>query len=160
MLYARGANITGDKAVLDYLNFLNFDAPEVVDDPRPAQVLIDEAVKAANNADVIVAAVGESRGMSHESSSRTDLNIPQSQRDLIKALKATGKPLVLVLMNGRPLSILEENQQADAILKPGSQVPKVATPLPTCCSATTTHRASCRSPSLAPLGRFQPITTT
>lgn len=55
--------------------------------------------------------------MSHESSSRTDLNIPQSQRDLIKALKATGKPLVLVLMNGRPLSILEENQQADAILE-------------------------------------------
>ena len=117
VIYARGANITGDKAVLDYLNFLNFDAPEVVDDPRPAQVLIDEAVKAANNADVIVAAVGESRGMSHESSSRTDLNIPQSQRDLIKALKATGKPLVLVLMNGRPLSILEENQQADAILE-------------------------------------------
>ena len=117
IIYARGANITNDKAVVDYLNFLNFDAPEVVDDTRPAQVMIDEAVKAAKDADVVVAAVGESRGMSHESSSRTDLNIPQSQRDLIKALKATGKPLVLVLMNGRPLSILEENQQADAILE-------------------------------------------
>ena len=117
LVYARGANITGDKEVLDYLNFLNFDAPEVVDDPRSPQVLIDEAVKAAKDADVVVAAVGESRGMSHESSSRTDLNIPASQRDLIKALKATGKPLVLVLMNGRPLSILEENQQADAILE-------------------------------------------
>ena len=55
--------------------------------------------------------------MSHESSSRTDLNIPSNQRDLIKALKATGKPLVLVLMNGRPLSILEEKEQADAILE-------------------------------------------
>ncbi|MDP9784449.1 beta-glucosidase BglX [Pseudomonas fluorescens] len=117
LIYARGANITGDKKVLDYLNFLNFDAPEVVDDPRPAQVLIDEAVKAAKDADVVVAAVGESRGMSHESSSRTDLNIPASQRELIKALKATGKPLVLVLMNGRPLSLLEEKQQADAILE-------------------------------------------
>ncbi|MGN8276482.1 beta-glucosidase BglX [Pseudomonas sp. SMN5] len=116
-IYARGANITGDKKVLDYLNFLNFDAPEVVDDPRPAQVLIDEAVKAAKEADVVVAAVGESRGMSHESSSRTDLNIPASQRELLKALKATGKPLVLVLMNGRPLSLLEEQQQADAILE-------------------------------------------
>ncbi|MCI0996774.1 beta-glucosidase BglX [Pseudomonas corrugata] len=116
-IYARGANITSDKKVLDYLNFLNFDAPEVVDDPRPAQVLIDEAVKAAKDADVVVAAVGESRGMSHESSSRTDLNIPASQRELIKALKATGKPLVLVLMNGRPLSLLEEKQQADAILE-------------------------------------------
>ncbi|WP_256830922.1 beta-glucosidase BglX [Pseudomonas sp. Pse1] len=115
--YARGANITSDKKVVDYLNFLNFDAPEVVDDPRPAQVLIDEAVKAAQQADVIVAAVGESRGMSHESSSRTDLNLPANQRELIKALKATGKPLVLVLMNGRPLTILEESQQADAILE-------------------------------------------
>lgn len=117
LIYARGANITGDKKILDYLNFLNFDAPEVVDDPRPASVLIDEAVKAAKDADVIVAAVGESRGMSHESSSRTDLNIPQNQRELIRALKATGKPLVLVLMNGRPLTILEENQSADAILE-------------------------------------------
>ncbi|WP_130929513.1 beta-glucosidase BglX [Pseudomonas sp. Sample_20] len=117
LIYARGANITGDKKVLDYLNFLNFDAPEVVDDPRPASVLIDEAVKAAKDADVIVAAVGESRGMSHESSSRTDLNIPETQRELIRALKATGKPLVLVLMNGRPLTILEENQSADAILE-------------------------------------------
>ncbi|MFJ2429644.1 beta-glucosidase BglX [Pseudomonas sp. NPDC087804] len=117
LIYARGANITSDKKVLDYLNFLNFDAPEVVDDPRPANVLIDEAVKAAKDADVIVAAVGESRGMSHESSSRTDLNIPENQRELIRELKATGKPLVLVLMNGRPLTILEENQSADAILE-------------------------------------------
>jgi len=117
LIYARGANITSDKKVLDYLNFLNFDAPEVVDDTRPANVLIDEAVKAAKDADVIVAAVGESRGMSHESSSRTDLNIPENQRELIRALKATGKPLVLVLMNGRPLTILEENQSADAILE-------------------------------------------
>ncbi|SDA90253.1 beta-glucosidase [Pseudomonas sp. NFACC15-1] len=117
LIYARGANITADKKVLDYLNFLNFDAPEVVDDPRPAQVLIDEAVQAAKDADVVVAAVGESRGMSHESSSRTELNIPASQRELIKAMKATGKPLVLVLMNGRPLSLLEEKQQADAILE-------------------------------------------
>jgi beta-glucosidase len=117
LIYARGANITSDPKVLGYLNFLNFDAPEVVDDPRSAQVLIDEAVKAAKDADVVVAAVGESRGMSHESSSRTDINIPPNQRELIKALKATGKPLVLVLMNGRPLSILEEKEQADAILE-------------------------------------------
>jgi beta-glucosidase len=117
LIYARGANITSDKKALDYLNFLNFDAPEVVDDPRPADVLIDEAVKAAKDADVVVAAVGESRGMSHESSSRTDLNIPENQRALIRALKATGKPLVLVLMNGRPLSILEEKDQANAILE-------------------------------------------
>jgi beta-glucosidase len=73
LVYAKGSNVTGDKAILDYLNFLNFDAPEVVDDPRPAAVLIDEAVKAAKQSDVVVAVVGESRGMSHESSSRTTL---------------------------------------------------------------------------------------
>ncbi|MFW0754544.1 beta-glucosidase BglX [Pseudomonas sp. H11T01] len=117
LIYARGANITSDPKILGYLNFLNFDAPEVVDDPRPAAEMIDEAVKAAQQADVVVVAVGESRGMSHESSSRTDLNIPGNQRELIKAIKATGKPLVLVLMNGRPLSILDEKEQADAILE-------------------------------------------
>jgi len=117
LVYAKGSNVTGDKAILDYLNFLNFDAPEIVDDPRPAAVLIDEAVKAAKQSDVVVAVVGESRGMSHESSSRTTLEIPASQRELIKALKATGKPLVLVLMNGRPLSIAWEREQADAILE-------------------------------------------
>ncbi|WP_191830961.1 beta-glucosidase BglX [Pseudomonas fluorescens] len=117
VIYAKGSNVTHDKAILDYLNFLNFDAPEIVDDPRPAAVLIDEAVKAAKQSDVIVAVVGESRGMSHESSSRTTLEIPAAQRELIKALKATGKPLVLVLMNGRPLSLSWEREQADAILE-------------------------------------------
>ena len=117
LIYARGANITDDQKIVDYLNFLNFDAPEVVNDPRPAQVMIDEAIKAAQQADVVVAVVGESRGMSHESSSRTNLDIPASQRALITALKATGKPLVLVLMNGRPLSIDVQQQQADAVLE-------------------------------------------
>ncbi|WP_342624371.1 beta-glucosidase BglX [Pseudomonas alkylphenolica] len=117
VIYAKGSNVTHDKAILDYLNFLNFDAPEIVDDPRPAAVLINEAVKAAKQSDVIVAVVGESRGMSHESSSRTTLEIPAAQRELIKALKATGKPLVLVLMNGRPLSLSWEREQADAILE-------------------------------------------
>ncbi|CAG8866681.1 Beta-xylosidase [Pseudomonas fluorescens] len=117
LIYAKGANVTHDKAIVDYLNFLNFDAPEIIDDARPAAVMIDEAVKAAKQSDVVVAVVGESRGMSHESSSRTTLEIPASQRELIKALKATGKPLVLVLMNGRPLSLAWEREQADAILE-------------------------------------------
>jgi Beta-glucosidase-related glycosidases len=117
LIYARGANITDDQKIVDYLNFLNFDSPEVTNDPRPAREMIDEAVKAAQQADVVVAVVGESRGMSHESSSRTSLDIPASQRALITALKATGKPLVLVLMNGRPLSIDLQQQQADAVLE-------------------------------------------
>ncbi|WP_314410069.1 beta-glucosidase BglX [Pseudomonas kuykendallii] len=117
VVYERGANITDDAHVVDYLNFLNWDAPEVVQDPRSPEEMIANAVKVASQADVIVAAVGESRGMSHESSSRTSLSIPASQRALLKALKATGKPLVMVLMNGRPLQLNWAQANADAILE-------------------------------------------
>lgn len=117
LLYARGANVTDDPAMVEYLNFLNWDNPEVVQDPRPAEEMIAEAVAAAEQADIIVAAVGESRGMSHESSSRTSLQIPASQQALLRALKATGKPLVLVLMNGRPLALGWVQANADAVLE-------------------------------------------
>lgn len=117
ILHARGANITDDAHIVDYLNFLNWDEKEVVQDPRPAAEMIAEAVRAAEQADVVIAAVGESRGMSHESSSRTTLEIPASQRALLEALAATGKPLVLVLMNGRPLALGWEQAHADAILE-------------------------------------------
>jgi len=117
VIYARGANITDDKRIVDYLNFMNWDAPEVVQDKRSPQAMIDEAVKAAQHADVVVVAVGESRGMSHEASSRTSLSIPDSQMALLKALKATGKPLVLVLMNGRPLDLNWAREHASAILE-------------------------------------------
>jgi len=117
IIHARGANITDDAKMVEYLNFLNWDNPEVVQDPRSAQEMIAEAVAAAEQADVIVAAVGESRGMSHESSSRTSLQIPASQQALLHALKDTGKPLVLVLMNGRPLNLGWAQANADAILE-------------------------------------------
>ncbi|RYY75189.1 MAG: beta-glucosidase BglX, partial [Comamonadaceae bacterium] len=117
VLYARGANLTSDEEIVKYLNYLNWDSPEVTQDKRSAAAMIAEAVKAARRADVVVAAVGESRGMSHESSSRTSLDLPASQRALIRALKATGKPLVLVLMNGRPLALQREQKEADAILE-------------------------------------------
>ncbi|HEY1225968.1 MAG TPA: glycoside hydrolase family 3 C-terminal domain-containing protein, partial [Ramlibacter sp.] len=117
LLYARGANVTNDPALVEYLNFLNWDAPEVTQDRRSPQAMIDEAVATAKQADVIVAAVGEARGMSHESSSRTRLDLPESQQALLKALKATGKPLVLVLLNGRPLTLGWERENADALLE-------------------------------------------
>ncbi|ENE6944443.1 beta-glucosidase BglX [Salmonella enterica] len=114
ILYAKGANITNDKGIVDFLNLYE-EAVKI--DPRSPQAMIDEAVQAAKQADVVVAVVGESQGMAHEASSRTNITIPQSQRDLITALKATGKPLVLVLMNGRPLALVKEDQQTDAILE-------------------------------------------
>nr|WP_177429542.1 MULTISPECIES: beta-glucosidase BglX [unclassified Pseudomonas] len=117
LLYAVGANVTDDAHVINYLNQLNWDRPEVVLDKRTPQAMLEEAVRVASQADVIVAAVGEARGMSHESSSRTRLDLPDSQQALLRALKATGKPLVLVLMNGRPLALGWEKENADAMLE-------------------------------------------
>jgi len=117
VLYAKGANITDDKNVLTFLNHIILDRKEVDIDSRPASDMIDEAVRIARQSDVIVAAVGEARGMSHESASRATLDIPATQRALLDALKATGKPLVLVLMNGRPLDLRREQVQADAMLE-------------------------------------------
>lgn len=117
LLVARGANVTDDPEIVALLNNLNWDTPEIVQDPRPPQVMIDEAVALAGQADVVIAAVGESRCMAHESSSRVSLDLPGSQRALLKALKATGKPLVVVLMNGRPLAITWEKDNADAMLE-------------------------------------------
>ncbi|EXF44554.1 periplasmic beta-glucosidase [Pseudomonas sp. BAY1663] len=117
LLHARGANVTDDPHMVDYLNQLNWDVTEVVQDPRSPAEMIAEALAVAQKADVIVAAVGESRGMSHESSSRTSLQLPPSQQRLLEALKETGKPLVLVLMNGRPLELGWAKANADAIVE-------------------------------------------
>lgn len=156
ILYAKGANITNDKDIVDFLNLYE-EAVKI--DPRSPQAMIDEAVQAAKQADVVVAVVGESQGMAHEASSRTNITIPQSQRDLITALKATGKPLVLVLMNGRPLALVKEDQQADAILETRvCRGRKAATPLPMCCLAITTRQANCRSPSRVRWDKFRSIT--
>ncbi|MHC8403754.1 beta-glucosidase BglX [Pseudomonas sp. TMB3-21] len=112
LIYARGVNLTEDLEVIKYLGM-----SEVDNDPRAAADMIDEAVKVAQQADVVIAVVGEPRSMSHEAASRTSLDLPGRQSELITALEATGKPLVLVLMNGRPLSIGKEQKQVDAILE-------------------------------------------
>ena len=112
--YAKGTNIADDQQLLDRLQAHGGDL-EI--DKRSAEDMIKEAVQVAQAADVIVAVVGESQGMSGEAASRADLGLPGQQLALLKALKATGKPLVLVLMNGRPLALPWENQHADAILE-------------------------------------------
>lgn len=114
LLYAKGANVSDNKGIQDFLNMYE---PAVVVDPRSPQAMIDEAVEKARQADVIVAAVGEAQGMAHEASSRSNLMIPPSQQKLLAALKATGKPLVIVLMNGRPLTLVDEDRMADAMLE-------------------------------------------
>lgn len=80
------------------------------------QQLLAEALRTAVRADVIVAAVGECAEMSGESPSRTNLEIPDAQQDLLKALVKTGKPVVLLLFTGRPLVLNWENEHVPAIL--------------------------------------------
>jgi len=83
---------------------------------RTKPQLLDEALSVAAQADVIVAAVGESAEMTGESSSRSSIEIPQAQKDLLAALLKTGKPVVLVLFTGRPLALKWENENIPAIL--------------------------------------------
>ena len=78
---------------------------------------IDEAVEIAKQSDVIILVAGETPEMSAEAHSRTDLTLPGKQLALAQALRATGKPLVVVLANGRPLVIPWLNAHADAILE-------------------------------------------
>ena len=85
-------------------------------DNRPKEVLLKEAVDIANKSDVIVLAIGESAEMSGESSSRTEIDIPQSQVDLLNELKKTGKPIAVVLFTGRPLALTNVKDTPDAIL--------------------------------------------
>ena len=91
---------------------------EIVDQAitQQEQSLIDEAIKKGKEADVIIAVMGEDETMVGENLSRTSLDLPGRQRDLLKALKKTGKPVVLVLIHGRPLSINYAQQHLDAIL--------------------------------------------
>lgn len=113
ILYAKGANIVDESA---YAKKINVFGPKVNIDERSPEAMIEEALMVAKEADVIVAVVGEASEMSGESACRTDIIIPECQKKLIRELKKTGKPLVLVLMIGRPLAIEEENELADAIL--------------------------------------------
>jgi beta-glucosidase len=112
--YAKGANVADDTLMIKRLNA---HGGQIEIDKRSPEEMIKEAVAAAQNADVVVAVVGETQGMSGEASSRSDITLPGRQLDLLKALKATGKPLVVVLMNGRPLALKWENDNADAILE-------------------------------------------
>jgi beta-glucosidase len=113
IVYAQGSNLDADSLFEARAGI--FGKP-LHHDPRPADVLIQEAVNAASQADVIVAALGESAEMSGESSSRSMIGIPRAQEDLLKALLKTGKPVVLVLFTGRPLTIKWENDNTPAIL--------------------------------------------
>ncbi|NUY82215.1 beta-glucosidase BglX [Flavobacterium sp. MAH-1] len=113
ILYAKGSNLDYDAKFEENATMFG---KTLHRDSRSPEVLLKEALDIAGQADVIVAAIGESAEMSGESSSRTNIEIPQAQKDLLQALVKTGKPVVVVLFNGRPLALVDEEKSATAIL--------------------------------------------
>jgi len=91
---------------------------------KTPEQLIEEAIEVSSDADVIVAVLGEAAAMSGEASSRSNIDIPESQRALLNAMLKTGKPVVLVIINGRPLTLTWEDENVPAILEawaPGTE---------------------------------------
>ena len=110
--YAKGSNLIGDAA---YEERATMFGRSLNRDNHTDKELLDEALKTAAGADVIIAALGESSEMSGESSSRTNLDLPDVQRSLLEALLKTGKPVVLTLFTGRPLTPTWEQANVTAI---------------------------------------------
>ena len=113
VLHARGSNAE-ESANLEQQLTSRY---EFKHDPRSEAQMIAEAVAAARKADVVVAAVGELAYGAGESTSRTSLDLPGCQKRLLEALAKTGKPVVMVLFSGRPLTIAWEDKHMNAILE-------------------------------------------
>ncbi|MEP6701213.1 MAG: glycoside hydrolase family 3 C-terminal domain-containing protein, partial [Bacteroidota bacterium] len=114
ILYAKGANISDDSMFAKKVNVFG---TRIDIDKRSADEMLNQALEIANKSDMVVAVVGEASEMSGEAASRTDITLPESQKKLIRALVNTGKPVVLVMMSGRPLALVEENKLATSILQ-------------------------------------------
>ena len=113
ILYAKGANLEED---VEMQNRQTLFGKDIARDKRSEEEMIKEALTISGYADVIVAALGEGAESSGESASKSNIDIPETQKRLLKALVATGKPVVLVLFNGRPLTLNWENENVPAIL--------------------------------------------
>lgn len=121
IVHAQGCNIDYDSQFQARTTMFGKEIPW---DVRTKEEMLKEALEVSKNADVIIAVIGESAEMSGESSSRTNLDLTEAQKDLIYELKKTGKPIVLVLFTGRPLVIVDENENFSSILNvwfPGSE---------------------------------------
>ncbi|MBN2745826.1 MAG: beta-glucosidase BglX [Bacteroidales bacterium] len=118
--YAKGSNLTND-SILE-LNATMF-GRELKRNQSNTE-LLKEALFIANQSDIIIAALGESSEMSGESSSRTNIQLPDAQQHLFNELIKTGKPVILLLFTGRPLVLNNEDKKAKAILNvwfPGTE---------------------------------------
>lgn len=128
VMYAKGSDLVADSLLEAKLNgMMGFVIPGMKIPPvhdRSPKDLLNEALSVARNSDVIIAALGENSNMNGEGASRSDPSVPEPQKELLKALVATGKPVVLVLFTGRPLILSWEAEHVPAILNawfPGSE---------------------------------------
>lgn len=112
VLYAKGSNLTADPVLERNVSITGHE----LRDERSEQEMLAEALDVARKSDVIIAALGESAEFSGESSSRSDLNLPDVQRRLLEALVATGKPVVMLNFSGRPTLMNWESEHVPAIL--------------------------------------------
>ena len=112
VIYAKGCNVCYDAELEKNSTMFGRE----MRDERPVDVMRDEAVRIAKECDVIVAAMGEPSEMSGESSSRSELAILDAQKDLLIALKATGKPIVLLNFSGRATVMNWEVENIPTIL--------------------------------------------
>lgn len=113
VVYAKGANVVADPELEK--RFSIFGKP-TYRDSRSEEALRQEALNVAKTSDVVVAVLGEAAEMAGESSSRSDISLPETQRKLLEALLSTGKPVVVVLLTGRPLAMEWTANNAQAIL--------------------------------------------
>jgi Beta-glucosidase-related glycosidases len=110
-------NVTFSEGTLASDNALFIKKTHSYYDENEQQKLEASALEIAKKSDVVVVVLGESKAMFGEAKSKADISLPACQKSLLKALKATGKPVVLVLANGRPLTIEEDLPYADAVLE-------------------------------------------
>jgi len=111
--YAKGANISNDTTFAKKVNVFG---TRIAIDKRTPDEMLNEAISLARNSDAVVAVLGEATEMSGESANRTNIMLPESQKKLLRALVKTGKPIIVVMMSGRPLALVEENELASALL--------------------------------------------
>ena len=110
VVYSRGANLADEGKI-------EFNFTDNKNNVRKLQdLMIKDAEKVVEGADAIIVALGESASMSGEGASRAVLELPETQMDLLRKMKATGKPVIVVLFTGRPLALQNAEPYADAIL--------------------------------------------
>jgi beta-glucosidase len=118
ILYAKGSELTDNPMLLNLENPLGARAQQKTEKTTASkEQLLNEAVSIAGKADVVIAVLGEPSAWSGEAASMTYIGLQKSQQDLLMALLKTGKPVVLILVNGRPMTLKWENDNVNAILE-------------------------------------------